>query len=86
MDAIRRDGFDSSGAEHAGPWEECRAPNDDGEYFARVVAAARSVLFTPGAWSWYRPLLDDGAYNLFPSQARLSRELRAEARRLGGSR
>lgn len=41
-------------ADKAGPWNEERSPNDDGEYFARVILAARAVRFCAGARSYYR--------------------------------
>ncbi len=41
-------------AERAGPWLETLSLDDDGEYFARVVAASAGVRFCPGALAWYR--------------------------------
>ncbi len=38
----------------AGPWDERLTLNDDGEYFCRVVLAARGILFCPGARVYYR--------------------------------
>jgi len=38
----------------AGPWDETLSVNDDGDYFARVRAAARRVPFCPGSRSLYR--------------------------------
>lgn len=40
--------------EKAGPWDERLTLNDDGEYFCRVVLAARGILFCPGARVYYR--------------------------------
>src|SRR5262249_11322595 len=40
--------------EKAGPWNESLSLDDDGEYFCRVVAAARDVKFIPAAESYYR--------------------------------
>ncbi len=45
--------------EKAGPWLEIRSPDDDGEYFCRVVAACERIEFTPGAKSYWRV----GRYN-----------------------
>lgn len=40
--------------EKAGPWDTQLKINQDGEYFARVLAAAESVIFTPNVNVWYR--------------------------------
>ncbi|MBX9757797.1 MAG: glycosyltransferase family 2 protein [Beijerinckiaceae bacterium] len=41
-------------AKAAGPWNEELTLNNDAEYFTRVVLAASSVLFCPGARVYYR--------------------------------
>ena len=38
----------------AGPWWEVRSPDDDGEYFCRVVAASEGIHFVPEAKSYWR--------------------------------
>lgn len=38
----------------AGPWWELRSPDDDGEYFCRVVAASKSIHFVPEARCYWR--------------------------------
>lgn len=38
----------------AGPWNESLSLNDDGEYFARVMLAARRLVFVPEARCYYR--------------------------------
>ncbi|HMD55243.1 MAG TPA: glycosyltransferase family 2 protein, partial [Phycisphaerae bacterium] len=38
----------------AGPWLDLRSPDDDGEYFCRVVAASRKIIFVPTAKSYWR--------------------------------
>jgi glycosyltransferase involved in cell wall biosynthesis len=40
--------------DRAGPWNESLTLNDDGEYFSRVMLAARGIRFTRGARSYYR--------------------------------
>ena len=40
--------------EQAGPWDEQLKVNQDGEYFARVLAQAESVIFDPEINVWYR--------------------------------
>jgi len=40
-------------AEKAGPWDETPSPDDDGEYFARVVLASAGIRRTPGRF-YYR--------------------------------
>lgn len=41
-------------ANAAGPWDERLSLNDDGEYFARVVAASARLKYCPEAVSFYR--------------------------------
>lgn len=41
-------------AEAAGPWDERLSLNDDGEYNARVLTAARKIAFCPDARAYYR--------------------------------
>ena len=38
----------------AGPWLEVRSPDDDGEYFCRVVAASQGIRFVPEARCYWR--------------------------------
>jgi glycosyltransferase involved in cell wall biosynthesis len=38
----------------AGPWWELRSPDDDGEYFCRVVAASKGIHFVPEARCHWR--------------------------------
>lgn len=38
----------------AGPWCELRSPDDDGEYFCRIVAACEKIMFIPEAKSYWR--------------------------------
>ena len=40
--------------EAAGPWNESLSLDDDGEYFARIVARSEYVRFVPEARSYYR--------------------------------
>jgi hypothetical protein len=46
-------------ADKAGPWVETRSPDDDGEYFTRVVLASQGVVFCREAISYYRSGLPD---------------------------
>jgi glycosyltransferase involved in cell wall biosynthesis len=41
-------------SEIAGPWWELRSPDDDGEYFCRVVAASQGIHFVPEAICYWR--------------------------------
>jgi hypothetical protein len=41
-------------SELAGPWLDLRSPDDDGEYFCRVVAASEGIRFVPQARSYWR--------------------------------
>lgn len=38
----------------AGNWEEFYSPDDDGEYFCRVLLAAKGVIYTPNCINYYR--------------------------------
>jgi glycosyltransferase involved in cell wall biosynthesis len=38
----------------AGPWWELRSPDDDGEYFCRVVAVSEGIHFVPEARCYWR--------------------------------
>ena len=38
----------------AGPWCELKNPDDDGEYFCRVVANCEKIIFVPEAKSYWR--------------------------------
>jgi hypothetical protein len=38
----------------AGPWWELKSPDDDGEYFCRVVAASEGIHFVPEARCYWR--------------------------------
>jgi glycosyltransferase involved in cell wall biosynthesis len=40
--------------EIAGPWWEIRSPDDDGEYFCRVVGVSKRVQFVPEARCYWR--------------------------------
>lgn len=40
--------------ERAGPWDERLSLDDDGEYFARLVATSEKIIFVPDARSYYR--------------------------------
>jgi glycosyltransferase involved in cell wall biosynthesis len=44
-------------ADVAGRWDETLSLGDDGEYFTRILLAAQSVLFCPGARCHYRSFL-----------------------------
>lgn len=41
-------------AEAAGPWDELPSPDDDGEYFARVVLASAGIRRSAAGYSYYR--------------------------------
>lgn len=41
-------------AERAGPWEEFESPDDDGEYFGRVLLASSGIVRSEPAVSYYR--------------------------------
>jgi glycosyltransferase involved in cell wall biosynthesis len=38
----------------AGEWRAYRCPDDDGEFFARVILASQGIVFVPGVYNYYR--------------------------------
>ncbi|MFD2515648.1 glycosyltransferase family 2 protein [Pontibacter locisalis] len=38
----------------AGGWREFRCPDDDGEFFARVILASKGIVHVPGIFNYYR--------------------------------
>ncbi|MGA3087513.1 MAG: glycosyltransferase family A protein [Terriglobales bacterium] len=59
-------------AECAGPWDDSvRSPDDDGEYFARVVLASRGVRASKTGRYYYRKFLQGGSYSTTHSEALL---------------
>jgi glycosyltransferase involved in cell wall biosynthesis len=38
----------------AGPWNEMRCPDDDGEFFCRVILASKGIRYAPHAVNYYR--------------------------------
>lgn len=39
--------------EKAGMWRNYRCPDDDGEFFARVILASNGIVHTPGVYNYY---------------------------------
>jgi glycosyltransferase involved in cell wall biosynthesis len=57
-------------AECAGRWDESvRSPDDDGEYFARVVLASRGIRSSKNGRYYYRKLVQGGSYSSTRSEA-----------------
>jgi glycosyltransferase involved in cell wall biosynthesis len=51
-------------AERAGPWDDSiRSPDDDGEYFARVVLASHGIRASKAGRYYYRKFLQGGSYS-----------------------
>lgn len=78
-------------AEVAGPWSDelRRSPNDDGEYFARVVLASRGIRRSRRGLNYYRKFRDGQSLSGQRSQEHLlgalkALELMAEALLAGG--
>jgi glycosyltransferase involved in cell wall biosynthesis len=38
----------------AGPWRDFYSPDDDGEYFSRVILASSGIIYTPECYNYYR--------------------------------
>jgi glycosyltransferase involved in cell wall biosynthesis len=45
----------------AGPWRAYRCPDDDGEFFARVLLASKGVVHVPGVYNYYH--IEEGGVN-----------------------
>lgn len=58
--------------ERAGLWDERLTLNDDGEYYARVLAASKMVRFVPEAKSYYREANPTSISKTFNHQTLLS--------------
>lgn len=39
--------------EKAAPWRNYRCPDDDGEFFARVILAGSGIVYVPGVYNYY---------------------------------
>ncbi|MEQ1796535.1 MAG: glycosyltransferase family 2 protein [Lacibacter sp.] len=39
--------------EQAGGWRNYRCPDDDGEFFARILLASTGILYVPGVYNYY---------------------------------
>lgn len=51
-------------AERAGPWDDSvRSPDDDGEYFARVVLASQGIRASKAGRYYYRKFAQGGSYS-----------------------
>lgn len=59
-------------AERAGPWDDSvRSPDDDGEYFARVVLASHGIRASTAGRHYYRKFVQGGSYSTTYSEALL---------------
>jgi hypothetical protein len=53
----------------AGIWRSYRCPDDDGEFFARVILASEGIVYTPGVYNYYH-IAPGGANQLSKSKNR----------------
>lgn len=51
----------------AGNWRAYRCPDDDGEFFARVILASEGIVYVPGVYNYYH-IATDGANQLSRSK------------------
>jgi len=58
-------------ADAAGPWDEVRSPDDDGEYFARVVLASQGVRTSHSGCYHYRRFRQGGSFSTTWSESNL---------------
>lgn len=63
-------------AEEAGTWDNARCPNDDGEYFTRVILNSSGVAFVSETQSFYRSGIDN-SWSRLTSHAMLAATLRS---------
>ena len=47
--------------EKIGCWRAYRCPDDDGEFFARVILASKGIVYTPGVYNFYH--IDESGKN-----------------------
>lgn len=40
--------------ENVGGWRPYRCPDDDGEFFARILLASKGIVYVPGVYNFYR--------------------------------
>lgn len=38
----------------AGPWQEFYSPDDDGEYFSRIILVSKGIIYTKNCFNYYR--------------------------------
>ena len=63
-------------AERAGPWDDSvRSPDDDGEYFARVVLASHGIRASKAGRYYYRKFAQCGSYSSTYSEVLLEGRL-----------
>jgi glycosyltransferase involved in cell wall biosynthesis len=63
-------------AERAGPWDvSVRSPDDDGEYFARVVLASHGIRASNAGRYYYRKFVQGGSYSSTYSEVLLQGRL-----------
>jgi glycosyltransferase involved in cell wall biosynthesis len=63
-------------AERAGPWDDSvRSPDDDGEYFARVVLASHGIRASRAGRYYYRKFVHGGSYSSTYSEVLLQGRL-----------
>jgi len=59
-------------AEKAGPWDDSvRSPDDDGEYFARVMLASQGIRASHAGCYYYRRFREGGSYSTTYSESNL---------------
>ncbi len=44
----------------AGMWRKYRCPDDDGEFFTRLLLASKGIVYVPAALNYYRRFLSEG--------------------------
>ena len=63
-------------AETAGPWDDgVRSPDDDGEYFSRVMLASQGIRASHAGCYYYRKFRHGGSYSTTHSESNLSGRL-----------
>jgi glycosyltransferase involved in cell wall biosynthesis len=61
----------------SGPWSEFYSPDDDGEFFCRVVLASEGVIYTKDCYNYYRKYTSSGNLASIKTQEALEGKYRS---------
>lgn len=61
----------------AGPWNEMRNPDDDGEFFCRVILGSKGICYVPNATNYYRKFNNDASLSAQKNRDAISNILKS---------